>query len=422
MAKRLLRDAWLHFLTELRFGIRDPHILGYTLWMPLFLYPALIFTMLQILTVREGRSRSQRYTIGVPAAADLPAAPADGPSASEVLGRLRIARRLILVELPGVPRDPAEKEKLLRREGLDGVVTFLQDGDRLTAELSYRGVESTEGLVKRFEETLDRYRNWYEKKTLRLRGAEQPHMDVHYVNAASSAEMGVFIMARLLPVTLIVFLGTGAFYTSIDVTAGERERGTLETTLLLPASRTAIVLGKFAYVLTMAMVAALVNFLSLSLTMGHAFSLLGPGLKIDVSIPPLTALVLVGSLLVLGLAITPLMMGLAFLAKSFREGQSYVGPVYAILIAPIVIASLPGIRLTPALALVPMVNLTVGLREAVEGKTFSGPFAIALLETLVLAVLLVRAATRLLDREQVAAGDGLLASLRAGFSRERAAP
>ena len=411
---RLLRDAALQFWMELRFGLRDPHMLGYVVWMPLFLYPALIFAVFQLIAVREGRAAAQRYTVAVTPAETLPTAADGAPSAREVLQRLRLDSRVTLVERADIPVQAAARASYLADNDMDGIVTFAADGDKLSIQLSHLGVRSTEALVRRFERVVARYRTSYERRVERL--APPPRRSVDVVNAASSRAMGEFILARLLPVTLIIFLGTGAFYTAIDVTAGERERGTFETTLLLPSSRLAIVLGKYGYVLLMAMTAALLNFVSLTLTLGHALTLLGEGLDIDIAIPPGAMVVVFAALALLGLAICPLMMGLSFLTKSFREGQSYVGPIYALLITPTAIASLPGIELTPKMALVPMVNVTLALREVIDGRPIGVPFVIALAETALLGVVFVYLAARLLGRDEARAGltdsGSMLATLR----------
>ena len=83
---------------------------------------------------------------------------------------------------------------------------------------------------------------------------------------ATAREVGGSVWGRLFPFLLVMMSLTGAFYPAIDICAGEKERGTMETLLISPASRTEIVLGKFFTVMLASVMTALLNLVSMGLT------------------------------------------------------------------------------------------------------------------------------------------------------------
>ena len=72
--------------------------------------------------------------------------------------------------------------------------------------------------------------------------------------------------SKILPVMLLLWAMTGAFYPAVDLCAGEKERGTLETLLSSPAERSEIVLGKLLTVMLFSMATAVLNLLSMGVT------------------------------------------------------------------------------------------------------------------------------------------------------------
>ena len=85
-------------------------------------------------------------------------------------------------------------------------------------------------------------------------------------------------LGRLFPFLLVMMSLTGAFYPAIDLCAGEKERGTMETLLISPASRTEIVMGKFFTVMLASVMTALLNLVSMGLTGLQLASQVGVGL------------------------------------------------------------------------------------------------------------------------------------------------
>ena len=93
---------------------------------------------------------------------------------------------------------------------------------------------------------------------------------------APQTAMGGYLLSKVLPLVIVVMVLLGAFHPAIDITAGERERGTLETTLSAPIPRAALMTGKVVAVATLAALSGFLNLASMSITVLEGAKLAGP--------------------------------------------------------------------------------------------------------------------------------------------------
>ena len=160
----------------------------------------------------------------------------------------------------------------------------------------------------------------------------------------------------------------GAMYPALDLGAGEKERGTLETILSSPASRLDIVLGKFLVVL-------LAAFLTAFIALGGIFV----GIQRISDIPAELIIVInevlspktIGLIMTLVLPVaaffSALLLGLSIYAKSFKEAQSIVAPLNIVIIFPAIIGTLPGMELNTVTALIPVLNVSLASKDIIAG-------------------------------------------------------
>ena len=191
------------------------------------------------------------------------------------------------------------------------------------------------------------------------------------VDIAEREHISANIWSKIFPALLVIMSLTGAFYPAVDLCAGEKERGTMETLLICPATRTEIVLGKFFTVLMFSMTTALLNLLSVgitgrymsSLTIGQASSRLG-----DLTMPPLASLVWVIVVLVpLSTLFSALCLALATFARSSKEGQYYLSPLLIMTLGLTMFCLSPGIEMQPFYSVLPVIGpglLLKGLLKA----------------------------------------------------------
>jgi sodium transport system permease protein len=160
----------------------------------------------------------------------------------------------------------------------------------------------------------------------------------------------------------------GALHPAIDLTAGEKERGTMETLLISPAGRGDIVAGKFIAVTTFSYASALWNLLWM----------VGGALMMSVFLPnPIISVsgLAWSALLAFPLAMlfSSLALGLGAFARSTKEGQYYLLPIMLCTLPLTMFAMTPGLKLTPVLAAIPISGLAMILQNlmAVSGEPIS---------------------------------------------------
>jgi sodium transport system permease protein len=171
------------------------------------------------------------------------------------------------------------------------------------------------------------------------------------------------LWSRMLPVLMLLWAMTGAFYPAIDLCAGEKERGTLETLLSSPAERSEIVLGKLLTIMAFSMVTAALNLLCVCVTGGLVFRQMagfgGP--------PPLAALWLALALVPVSALFSALCLALASFARSTKEGQYYLMPLMMLSMPLVVLPMAPGVELSLGNALVPVSGIVLLLKALLEG-------------------------------------------------------
>ncbi len=181
---------------------------------------------------------------------------------------------------------------------------------------------------------------------------------------ALAGHEGLGTWAKVLPMLLVIWAMTGAFYPAVDLCAGEKERGTLETLLSSPAARSEIVLGKLLTVMLFSMVTAVLNLLSMGLTGWVALARV-PGF----GPPPLFAAVWLGLALVpLSALFGALCLALAAFARSTKEGQYYLVPLMLVTMPLAVLPMSPVVELNLGTCLLPITGVSLLLRSTIEGS------------------------------------------------------
>ena len=176
------------------------------------------------------------------------------------------------------------------------------------------------------------------------------------------------LWSKILPVMLLLWAMTGAFYPAVDLLRGEKERGTLETLLSSPAERSEIVLGKLLTVMLFSMATAVLNMVSMGVA---GWLILGTSPEFGPP-PPLAPLWLALALVPIAALYSALCLALAAFARSTREGQYYLVPLLLVTMPLAVLPMTPGVELTLGNALIPVTGLVLLLREHDRGIVLAG--------------------------------------------------
>ena len=167
---------------------------------------------------------------------------------------------------------------------------------------------------------------------------------------------------------IIMAITVSATYPATDTTAGERERGTLETLLTFPIKSKDIIIGKFLGVTVSSIITGMVSLVLaiISLVISQKMFSIYEGIDIMFSITSIVFAVIV--IIVMSLFISGLCIAIASTSKTFKEAQSALTPLTFIAFFPGMIAFMMGITGTPLLSIIPFLNFTVIFTDINNGS------------------------------------------------------
>lgn len=381
---------------ELRETIRDRRTLFMMLVLPTLLYPAMLVLIQQIAIFGQRQLSAAPARVAVAGADPALVRFIDGDSAIRVFS----------AESATVA---AVREGKVEAAVVLGAAPVAAQGSRQARIL----FDATDDRSRRARELVAaRLGEWGDTLlAARLRGAGLPAtfatpLAVADSSVATAEEAGGYTLGRFLPLILVLMTLLGTFYPAIDMAAGEKERGTLETLLTAPVPAAEIVAGKFAAVALIGMAAAVANLLSMLLTFQSGIFRMGAAAELRFTLPPGAALLVFVALIPLAVLFAASFLGLALRAQSFKEAQNALTPAQLAATLPLLVVTLPGIDFTPALALFPVVGVAMFFRELMTGDAPFLPSALAILSTAAYAALALAFASRAFGREEVLFGGG----------------
>lgn len=179
------------------------------------------------------------------------------------------------------------------------------------------------------------------------------------------------IWSKILPFVIVIWAMTGAFYPAVDLCAGEKERGTLETLLCSPAERLEIVWGKLLTVMLFSMSTALLNLTCMAMTSTFISSQFREMMSADtlqvMGMPPLSSyLWLLLALIPISALFSALALALATMARSTKEGQYYLMPLLLLTMPLLMVPLLPSVELDLGTSLLPVSGIVLLLRQLME--------------------------------------------------------
>lgn len=222
-------------------------------------------------------------------------------------------------------------------------------------------------------------------------------------SVASPQKLAGQTFGRMLPYFFILMCFLGAMYPAIDLCVGEKERGTLETLLVAPATRGEFVLGKYGVILLAGMVAGLLCMVSMTYSLNNMMVGMGdmaaamPKIEFNLS---MIALILMIVIPLAGI-FAAILLSVSIFAKSAKEAQGYMGFLNMLLIPLAFISFLPGVELNWTLSLIPVMNTSLIVRDAIAGEVHWQFIITAFVSTFVLASLALWFAKTWFEREEV---------------------
>ncbi len=389
------RRARTIFLKELVVMLRDRRTLLAMIGVPVVLYPLLfIFGSQAALLQRDKLERSMSRIAVAPGTDPEVLAWLEQIPMVSVLQSITAADDLYAgaVDAVLIPKGPVE--------------SALAEGGSLHIEIRYDAAESgSRQAVRRLEEGLSEEGERLLNSRLRARGLHQDFVHPIHVsstNVASAAKTTGSILGMILPMVMVLMLGVGAFYPAIDLTAGEKERGTFETLLSTPTATAEIVYGKFLAVFCLSVLAGLLNLGSLLATLAFQLAQMESSAQaLQISLPFGSVLLIALILLPLALLISAVMMSVAMFARSFKEAQNFMTPFFILILFPALFAAIPGTELTPALQFAPIANVALLFKSLMTEPADAETVLAVFLSTAAYAVLALMAAVWMFQREEI---------------------
>ena len=393
---------WIIYLKELLELARDRRTFFFTVFIPVFAMP-LIFTGFGYVSSSMFKQASQAemtYSIfgkdNAPRLAErfakekgfrevVLASPADIKAA---IGDDRIKFALVI---------PAGFEASLAQQ--QQAVIALHYNSAVAVDLTRKRVMSVVGGQNRLlrEQALSALNLNKEQ----LRYALDPITLEDHSTADKREQMGA-VVGGMLPYILLMVCLMAAMYPAIDTGAGEKERGTLETLLLAPVSRTALVMAKFLMLFTVGLTSALLMIGSLGMLLTFFGPMIGGDLVQMVRAIGLLDLAMVALMLVPTAAIfAAILLSISVYAKSYKEAAGLISPLIIVTVLPTLVALLPGVELNWKWAMVPMTNVSLAMKELVKGTMDYSMFWVILLSTTLTAGALLALCRWWFNREQV---------------------
>ncbi len=185
-------------------------------------------------------------------------------------------------------------------------------------------------------------------------------------NEASAGQVTGSWVGRILTLFLLMFMLSGGAVVAMDIIAGEKERGSLETLLTTAARRSEIIAAKQAVILVVALVITFIQVANILVYLTFRLIKLPKNFVIDA--PPPVILTLLLLFIPVAALIASVLLMISAYAKSYKEAQLYFFPVYLLSLVPAAASFLPGITLRSAIVLVPLANVSVAVREIMVGK------------------------------------------------------
>ena len=351
-------------LKELREIFRDKRTLISIVLGPLLIMPGVMGLVGTALSQQTEKAKTQIFQVGVVGSEKSPT----------VMKALKAEK---LIEVKTVRESNAENR--IKSRNLDVIVKFPNNSEALLQAkhsvpvtiLLDAGNDSSRTAEQRVEGMLDKIG----KTTLdsRLKELNLPPdfaspFTITEEPIAVGGSVALLLLSRMLPYILILSAFSGSIYAAFDQVAGEKERGTLETLLVSPVSRRNIVIGKFSAVVGVCLVSSLISMTGLAIPFMSGLKNFAWVSKGGLHLSGVSMGVILLALFPISILFAGVLLAVSTFVRNQKEAQSYLGWLFPLILVPAMLALVLGTDVPLTVALVPVLNTALIIRQAILGN------------------------------------------------------
>ncbi len=336
----------------------------------------------------------------------------DKPLKVPVVGAQRAPNLIAALKSEGLEPQPAVADPVHAVRNQDAAVVLVvpahfarawNKGETAQVNLIYDSSQRDSGTpVKRLKGMLEKYARQQGALRILARGLSPTLAAPLKVDERdqSTPQSRAGMLFSIMPYFFVLALFMGGMYLAIDLTAGERERQSLEPLFANPVARWRVLLGKLMAICTFSLASLL-----LSVT---AFSIAGrfvptEKLGMALNLGPMFALEVLVLMLPLVMLLATLQTLVAAFAKSYREAQTYLGILMMVPALPSVMLTILPIKPAAWMYAVPLLGQQMGITELLRGETVSAAqIGVCLVSGFVVALIVGLVTARVYDSERLA--------------------
>ncbi len=352
------------FLKELKDILRDRRTIVMMIIIPMVVTPMLIVGILKIQRMQLEKAKAKEIRVAFLGKENAP----------QLYQIFEEGEKIILID--NFPEDSITTS--IASEEIDGAVVVNPEfPDQILTdrqgeiEVFYKSSDAYGSAIKRMTDLIESYDEQIVEERIGRLSLDKDLFDavaILEMDVSSAQERIGKIAGGYLPYMFIIFSFMGTMYPGIDLGAGEKERGTIETLLSSPANRLQIVLGKLGVVSLSGIISALIAILGIYVAIQLIEDIPADMLQVILDMLGFKIIITILTLVIpIAVFFAALILSISIYAKSFKEAQSIIGPANMIIIIPVIIGLLPGIELDVKTALIPILNVSLASKELLAG-------------------------------------------------------
>lgn len=386
--------------------LRDKKTVFAMVVLPLLLYPVLFLVIMQVMMLINQNQQEKTYYIAYDEVSDE-----NRTALNDWISGEEDELSYVIKEVESV-----NPKKDLEDETIDAYITVTEKDGQIFYEVNYlSAVTDSMHVSGMLEEEISSLSKKKAEENAALAGLDVKALLYPIENkridlSTNESSMGS-ILGTIIPFLLITGILMGAMYPAIDATAGEKERGTLETLLTLPVNNVEMIMSKFLSVATMAVVSVLANIISIGVIAVYMYATISalaeemPAFHIRSFVPAI--LISIVCVITFSLFMSALVMCVCAFAKSFKEANNYVTPLTIVVMLTGYIGFIPNVELDMTTALIPVANICLLMKSLLVFKYDFALIMMVLLSNVIYAFIAVWFLGKIYNSESILFGESL---------------